>query len=1172
MFSILYVDDELALLEIGKLFLEQRGLFSVDTVTSASDALQVIAGKRYDAIISDYQMPEMDGIEFLKQVRSSGNTIPFIIFTGRGREEIVIQALNEGADFYLQKGGEPVSQFAELEHKVHMAVMQRKAEASIRNHERREADIINFLPDATFAIDTNGVVIAWNRAMEMMTGVKSTEILGKDDYEYAIPFYHERRPILINLVLKDDPVTATKYPAITRDGTTLFSEITIPHLNDGRGASLWFTASPLYDTRGTIVGAIESIREITERKHAEEALNESERRFRELSNLLPQVVFETDVKGNLTYANRIAFERFGYTEDELGQGLNFLQMIASNDRKRAMEDFHSMLGQKERTGSAGEYQGLRKDGKTFPISIYTSPIIVNDRIIGLRGIIVDITERKKAENDLKNTIAFLNSLIDQSPTPMWISDEKGMLILINKACLDLLHIDEADVVGKYSIFEDTLILEQGFLPNIRNVFEKGIVARFQLNYDTKQLKNLHLEKFVLLVLDVTIFPVRDTSGKITNAVIQHTNITQRRKAQDALRESEEKYRTVFETTGTATVLIENDGMISLANSEFEKLCGYRKAEIENRKKWTEFVVKEDFDRMLAQHQLRRKKGQIALTHYEFRFASKSGDIRNIYLTIDIVPGTTKSVASLLDITERKKVEDSLVAANREYTNLLSQIQDAYYRSDSEGRLIRGSRSLATLLGYSEISDCLGRSISEDFYFNPDDRKQFLETIYREGKVTDYEILLKRKDNTSVLVSTSSHVYRDPSGKIIGIEGTFHDITERKRIEKELRDSEEKYRNVVEDQTELISRFLPDGTHVFVNEAYCRYFGLKREEILGHRFRPTIPDEDKERVKRFFSSLTPENPVDIIEHRIIIPDRRILWQRWSDRAIFNASGEITEYQSVGRDVTEKKEAEEALRESEDRLRMIMQSIQTGIVIIDAATHTILDANPKALAMIEAEKGTVIGSVCHRFFCPCDEGQCPVSDRGMQVDSSERILVTSGGEPIPVLKTVIPAMINGKKVFVESFSDITELKSKEDRIRILAGLLDLIPASVTVHDSEGRFLYANAKTFKYHGYTEEEFYRMTLHELDVPESEKLLDDRIRRLDEIGEFSCEVGHFRKDRSVLPLLITAKKTEWDGCPVILSIATDNTERRAMENKIKEREEQARTCTLECRRRCHRC
>ena len=265
MFSILYVDDEPGLLEIGKMFLEQGGRFSVETITSAAEALEILRTEHYDAIISDYQMPVMDGIEFLKRVRASGNTIPFIIFTGRGREEIVIQALNEGADFYLQKGGEPLSQFAELAHKIRQAVQQRMAEASIRDHERREADIINFLPDATFAIDTEGRGDRLEPGNGEDDRCSASEILGKGDYEYAIPFYHERRPILIDLVLTDDPdtVIAEKYPYIKHDGKTLFSEITIPHFNEGRGCRALVHRLPAVQPAGDIVGAIESIREIT---------------------------------------------------------------------------------------------------------------------------------------------------------------------------------------------------------------------------------------------------------------------------------------------------------------------------------------------------------------------------------------------------------------------------------------------------------------------------------------------------------------------------------------------------------------------------------------------------------------------------------------------------------------------------------------------------------------------------------------------------------------------------------------------------------------------------------------------------------------------------------------------------------------------------------------------
>ena len=187
MICVLYVDDELNLLQIGKLFLERNGQFTVDTISSASKALPLLGQKNYDAIISDYQMPVMDGIGFLKAVRASGNDIPFILFTGRGREEVVIEAINNGADFYLQKGGDPSAQFAELAHKIRQAVGRKQAERSLKESEKRLADIFNFLPDATCAIDNTGHVIAWNRAIEDMTGVPSAEMLEKGIMNMPFP-------------------------------------------------------------------------------------------------------------------------------------------------------------------------------------------------------------------------------------------------------------------------------------------------------------------------------------------------------------------------------------------------------------------------------------------------------------------------------------------------------------------------------------------------------------------------------------------------------------------------------------------------------------------------------------------------------------------------------------------------------------------------------------------------------------------------------------------------------------------------------------------------------------------------------------------------------------------------------------------------------------------------
>ena len=155
MYNILYVDDEPNLLALGKLFLEKSGEFVIDTRESAQEGLATLKLQPFDAIISDYQMPVMDGLQFLKEVRSGHGNIPFILFTGRGREEVVIEAINSGADFYLQKGGAPKAQFAELTHKIKQAVQKKRAEATLRTSERMISDILE-LPAGCNVCDRPG--------------------------------------------------------------------------------------------------------------------------------------------------------------------------------------------------------------------------------------------------------------------------------------------------------------------------------------------------------------------------------------------------------------------------------------------------------------------------------------------------------------------------------------------------------------------------------------------------------------------------------------------------------------------------------------------------------------------------------------------------------------------------------------------------------------------------------------------------------------------------------------------------------------------------------------------------------------------------------------------------------------------------------------------------------
>jgi len=175
--QVLLVDDEPDLLEIAKIFLESGGEFIVDINSSASSSLDLIKSGHYDIIVSDYLMPGMDGIEFLKAVRESGNTIPFILFTGKGREEVVIDAINKGVTFYMQKGGEPLAQYAELSHKIHLAVDHHHSELMLRETN----DILN----AILAASPNGIGLVRERTLQWvndslagMLGYSSTELIG----------------------------------------------------------------------------------------------------------------------------------------------------------------------------------------------------------------------------------------------------------------------------------------------------------------------------------------------------------------------------------------------------------------------------------------------------------------------------------------------------------------------------------------------------------------------------------------------------------------------------------------------------------------------------------------------------------------------------------------------------------------------------------------------------------------------------------------------------------------------------------------------------------------------------------------------------------------------------------------------------------------------------------
>jgi PAS domain S-box-containing protein len=184
--SVLYVDDEVHLLAVCKIYLEKRGI-SVTTAESVRKAITLLEKSSFDVILSDYQMPETDGIEFLKMLQGMECSVPFILFTGKGREEVVIEAINNGATFYIQKGGDPKSQFAELEHKIREASRRRIAEVSLKKAELRYSTLFENSGTAIITIDDDLLITSTNSCFLFISGYERGEVEGVMHWTDCVP-------------------------------------------------------------------------------------------------------------------------------------------------------------------------------------------------------------------------------------------------------------------------------------------------------------------------------------------------------------------------------------------------------------------------------------------------------------------------------------------------------------------------------------------------------------------------------------------------------------------------------------------------------------------------------------------------------------------------------------------------------------------------------------------------------------------------------------------------------------------------------------------------------------------------------------------------------------------------------------------------------------------------
>jgi PAS domain S-box-containing protein len=496
--------------------------------------------------------------------------------------------------------------------------------------------------DVIYTIDADLHVLTVSPSVERILGYKPQDFIGRPVSALGYirtPESFEEIIGDIGLILKGEVIPATIYQFIAKDGTIKYGEV---------------SGSPLM-REGKIMGIISVARDITERKRAEEKVTKSEKKYRELYDFLPIPVYEMDLEANITSANRAIYEIFGGTEEDLKKGFKVWQILSPEDMVKSSKNIQKLLKGEQIDGT--EYTLMRLDGSVFPAIVISSVIYSDGKPVGLRGAIIDITERKKAEEEQRRMNVFLDSILENIPDMIFVKDARDLrLIRFNRAGEDLLGYSRNDLLGKndYDFFPKEQA--DSFTGRDRDVlYGKKVVdiPEEPIQTSTKGERILHTKKV----------PILNVNGEPEYLLGISEDITDRKRAEDSLRKSEARFRSYFELPLVGIAITSPEKGWLEVNDRLSDILGYSIQELKDIN-WSELTHPEDLDADVEQFN-RVLAGEINSYTMDKRFIRKNGDVIWTSLAAGCVrkrDGTVDYFVVILeDITARK---ESLVRTRR----------------------------------------------------------------------------------------------------------------------------------------------------------------------------------------------------------------------------------------------------------------------------------------------------------------------------------------------------------------------------------------------------------------------------------------------------------------------------------------------------------------------------
>ncbi len=540
---------------------------------------------------------------------------------------------------------------------------RKKAEEERRESEKRLAQIIDFLPDPTWVIDARHRVVAWNRAMEKMTGIKAEHVIGKGDYEYALPFYGERRPVLIDLVLDWDESYKDKYLSVKKVGQVLVSESYHPGLGPN-GTYLSGTAAVLYDAQDHVVGAIESLRDTSERKRSEEELRESEKRLAQIIGFLPDPTWVIDTEHRVVAWNRAVENMTGIkAEDMVGRG-DYEYGLAFYGERRPMlidlvldwdENYVEKYVSIKRSGGrllSESYHPRLGVGGTYLEGTATALYDAQNNVVGAIETVRNATSRIEAEKALTDSEARHRALLERLPVPTVVYDMSGLVVLVNPAFEQTFGWSGDEIRGQRIDF-----VPEGEMEATR----EKLAAYTQGEPMEGFLTRRRTKDGRILDVQLSAAPFYDQRGRQTGNVVTISDITEQKRAAEALRKSEENLRALVQSSVDPIITMDTGRNVTDCNQAYMDLFGYTREEIIGHSVDNIHLDEEHFvDFGRAVYPRVRDTGG---WRGEWPYRAKDGrqiPMETAISAIRLPDGSIEGfVAILRDITERKRAEKEL---------------------------------------------------------------------------------------------------------------------------------------------------------------------------------------------------------------------------------------------------------------------------------------------------------------------------------------------------------------------------------------------------------------------------------------------------------------------------------------------------------------------------------